>query len=89
MDLTQEYYMNKFKNDREQDNDYAYENKEYNDNENKEYDNNENGDCKTFQGACIDPKGSIFDVGQSLKYKETTETVYNYAGKNYTPCVRK
>ena len=83
MDQTQEYYMNK----------YAYENKEYDEDENKEYDNDENedynGDYDTFQGACIDLKGSIFDVGQSLKYKETTEAIYNYAGKNYTPCVRK
>ena len=69
VDQVQEYYMNK----------YAYENKEYDEDENKEYDNDENkdynGDCDTFQGACIDLKGSIFDVGQSLKYKETIESI--------------
>ena len=90
-----EYYMINIKGGRdyEQDNDYVYKNKEYDDDENKEYDDDENkdynGEIETFQGAYIDLKRGIFDVGQSLKYKETTEAIYNYAGKNYTPCVRK
>ena len=83
VDQVQEYYINK----------YAYENKDYDEDENKEYNNEENedynGDCDTFQGACIDLKGSIFDVGQSLKWKETIEFICIYAGKHYTPCVQK
>ena len=87
MDQTKEYYMNKFKNGCEQDNDYAYENMDYDKAENKEYANDDN--CEMFQGVCIDLKGNIFDVGQSLKYKETTEIIYNYTGKSYTLCVQK
>ena len=77
----------------EQDHDYAYKNKEYNNDENKKYNKNENKDYndeyEMFQGACIDLKGNIFDVGQSLKYKESTEAIYNYDEKNYTICVQK
>ena len=81
-------YMNKIAEEKDYykyDDNYEY-NKEYDEDENKEYDNDK---YKMFQGVYIDLKGNIFDVGQLLKYKETTEAIYNYTGMNYTPCVRK
>ena len=45
----------------------------------------------SFVGACTDLKDSIFDVGpgQTLLYTNTLDKILTYAGKNYTPCVRK
>ena len=52
---------------------YEY-NKEYNNDKNKEYNDNENKDYnkeyEMFQGACINLKGNVFDIGQFLKYKK-------------------
>ena len=76
-------YMYKIKEEKDYYNKINKYNKDYDNGknkeyygENKEYHNNENGNCETFQGACIGLKGSIFDIGQSLKYKEITEAIY-------------
>ena len=45
----------------------------------------------SFEGACVELKRVIFDIGsgQPLPYNNTLNKTLTYAGKNYTPCVRK
>ena len=45
----------------------------------------------SFEGACVELKGAIFNIGseQTLLYNNTLDKILTYAGKNYTPCVRK
>ena len=45
----------------------------------------------SFEGAYAELKEAIFDIGsgQTLLYNNTLDKILTYAGKNYTPCVRK
>ena len=44
----------------------------------------------SFEGACADLKGAIFDIGagQILLYNNTLDKIITYDGKNCTLCVQ-
>ena len=46
----------------------------------------------SFEGACVELKGDIFNIGSGqiiLLYNNTLDKILTYTGKNFTPCVQK
>lgn len=79
-------YKYKYNNKTKEENNFVNNNKyKYKRDKNKNYSDEGR---KSFHGRCTDLYGCIFHIAQS-KFNKTLKDIYNYAGKNYIPCVYK